>query len=108
LTLLGELVLFVTLKLSDLPEYTTGGTIHVIINNQIGFTTDPKLARSSPHPSDVAKGVGAPIFHCNGDDPEGVVQCCRLAVDWRQVLHPFLVCVGICMCICQIESFSVS
>jgi hypothetical protein len=54
------------------------------------------------------KGVGAPIFHCNGDDPEGVVQCCRLAVDWRQVLHPFLVCVGICMCICQIEAFSVS
>ncbi|CAM6044651.1 unnamed protein product [Sphagnum compactum] len=72
------------MQLSDLPEYTTGGTIHVIINNQIGFTTDPKLARSSPHPSDVAKGVGAPIFHCNGDDPEGVVQCCRLAVDWRQ------------------------
>lgn len=72
------------MQLSDLPQYTTGGTIHVIINNQIGFTTDPKLARSSPHPSDVAKGVGAPIFHCNGDDPEGVAHCCRLAVDWRQ------------------------
>ncbi|KAG0595837.1 hypothetical protein M758_UG202400 [Ceratodon purpureus] len=57
------------LKLSDLPQYTTGGTIHVIVNNQIGFTTDPKLARSFPHPSDVAEGVGAPIFHCNGDDP---------------------------------------
>ncbi|GAQ84781.1 2-oxoglutarate dehydrogenase E1 component [Klebsormidium nitens] len=72
------------MQLSDLPEYTTGGTIHVILNNQIGFTTDPKLARSSPHPSDVAKGVGAPIFHVNGDDPEAVVRVCQLAVDWRQ------------------------
>ncbi|CAI5985222.1 unnamed protein product, partial [Closterium sp. NIES-65] len=72
------------LQLSDLPEYTTGGTIHVIINNQIGFTTDPKLARSSPHPSDFAKAVGAPIFHVNADDPEAVAHICSLAVDWRQ------------------------
>ncbi|GBG61860.1 hypothetical protein CBR_g23813 [Chara braunii] len=72
------------MQLSNLPEYTTGGTIHLIINNQIGFTTDPKLARSSPHPSDVAKGVGAPIFHVNGDDPQAVCQACELAVEYRQ------------------------
>ncbi|GJP75071.1 hypothetical protein CLOP_g5569 [Closterium sp. NIES-67] len=72
------------LQLSELPEYTTGGTIHVIINNQIGFTTDPKLARSSPHPSDFAKAVGAPIFHVNADDPEAVAHICSLAADWRQ------------------------
>lgn len=58
------------MQLQDLPDYTTGGTIHIVVNNQIGFTTVPRRARSSPHPSDVAKGYGAPIFHVNGDDPE--------------------------------------
>lgn len=72
------------LQLAELPEYTTGGTVHVIVNNQIGFTTDPKLARSSVHPSDVAKAVGAPIFHVNGDDMEAVLHSCQLAADWRQ------------------------
>jgi len=73
------------LQLSSLPEYSTGGTAHVIVNNQIGFTTDPKLARSSPHPTDFAKAVGAPIFHVNGDDPEAVAHACQLAVEWRQL-----------------------
>ena len=71
------------MQLQDLPDYTTGGTVHVVVNNQIGFTTVPRRARSSPHPSDVAKGYGAPILHVNADDPEAVVRACRLAADWR-------------------------
>ena len=70
--------------LSDLDGYRTGGTIHIIVNNQIGFTTDPKKARSSPYPSDVAKMVGAPIFHVNGDDPESVMFVSKLAAEFRQ------------------------
>ena len=70
--------------LSDLRGYQTGGTIHFIVNNQIGFTTSPKFARSSPYPSDVAKMVGAPIFHANGDDPEAVVFAAKIAIEFRQ------------------------
>ena len=69
---------------SGLPGYGTGGTIHFIINNQVGFTTSPQFARSSPYPSDVAKGVQAPILHVNGDDPEAVTFCCKLAIEFRQ------------------------
>ena len=70
------------MNLGSVPGYSNGGTIHVIVNNQIGFTTDPKLMRSTPHPSDMAKGSGAPIFHVNADDPEAVVRACQLAVDY--------------------------
>ncbi|SMF62835.1 2-oxoglutarate dehydrogenase E1 component [Allosphingosinicella indica] len=69
---------------SGLPGYGTGGTIHFVINNQVGFTTSPQFARSSPYPSDVAKIVQAPILHVNGDNPEAVTFCCKLAIDYRQ------------------------
>ena len=69
--------------MSGLPGHNTGGTIHIIINNQIGFTTSPRFARSSPYPSDVAKMVEAPIIHVNGDDPEAVVYAARIATDFR-------------------------
>ncbi len=69
---------------SGLPGYATGGTIHFVINNQVGFTTSPQFARSSPYPSDIAKSVQAPILHVNGDDPEAVTFCCKLAIEFRQ------------------------
>ncbi len=80
----GQGIVPETLALSDLPGYTTGGVMHIIINNQIGFTTNPKSARNSPYPSDIAKGAHAPIFHVNGDDPEAVVFVSKLAVEYRQ------------------------
>ena len=64
--------------------HRTGGSLHFIINNQIGFTTYPRYSRSSPYPSDVAKMVEAPIFHVNGDDPEAVVFCAKVATEFRQ------------------------
>lgn len=83
----GQGVVWESLSLSGVPGYDTGGCIHFIINNQIGFTTSPKFARSSPYPSDVAKGVMAPILHVNGDDPEAVTFACKLAVEYRQTFH---------------------
>ena len=80
----GQGLVAEALELSDLAGFTTGGTIHVIVNNQIGFTTSPSAARSSPYPSDVAKGVQAPIFHVNGDDSEAVVEVARVATEYRQ------------------------
>ena len=80
----GQGLVAESLELSELSGFATGGTIHVIVNNQIGFTTSPSAARSSPYPSDVAKGVQAPIFHVNGDDPEAVVEVARIATEYRQ------------------------
>ena len=83
----GQGMVAETLELSNLRGYRTGGTIHIIINNQIGFTTSPSFARSSPYPSDAAKIIQTPIFHVNGDDPEAVVHVCRMAAEYRQRFH---------------------
>jgi len=72
------------LSLSELRGYRTGGSLHIVVNNQIGFTTSPKYSRFTPYPTDVAKMVQAPIFHANGDDPEAVSYVCRLAAEFRQ------------------------
>jgi 2-oxoglutarate dehydrogenase E1 component len=80
----GQGVVWECLGFSGLPGYGTGGTIHFIVNNQVGFTTSPQFGRSSPYPSDVAKGIQAPILHVNGDDPEAVTFCCKLATEYRQ------------------------
>ena len=85
-----------TLDLSQLLGYQTGGTIHIIVNNQIGFTTAPSFSRSSPYCSDVAKGVQAPIFHVNADNPEAVVHCARIAVEYRQKFKQDVVIDMIC------------
>ncbi len=83
----GQGIVWECFGFSGLPGYNTGGCIHFVINNQIGFTTSPKFARSSPYPSDVAKGVQAPIFHVNGDDPEAVTFACKMAIEFRQRFH---------------------
>src|SRR5215216_3949136 len=80
----GQGVVAECFGLSGLKGHRTGGSVHFIVNNQIGFTTDPRYARSSPYPSDVAKMVEAPIFHCNGDDPEAVVFAAKVATEYRQ------------------------
>ena len=83
----GQGVVAECFGLSGLRGHRTGGSIHFIINNQIGFTTYPRYSRSSPYPSDVAKLVEAPIFHANGDDPEAVVFCAKIATEYRQKFH---------------------
>ncbi|KAF9236529.1 thiamine diphosphate-binding protein [Melanogaster broomeanus] len=79
----GQGVVYETMGFHNLPNYGTGGTIHLIVNNQIGFTTDPRFARSTPYPSDIAKSIDAPIFHVNGDNVEAVNFVCQLAADYR-------------------------
>ena len=83
----GQGVVAECFAMSGVKGFRTGGTIHFIVNNQIGFTTAPAYARSSPYPSDVALMVQAPIFHVNGDDPEAVVHCARIAAEYRQLFH---------------------
>ena len=80
----GQGIVWECFGFSDVPGYDIGGCIHFVINNQIGFTTSPQFARSSPYPSDVAKGVQAPILHVDGDDPEAVTFACKLAIEYRQ------------------------
>ncbi len=92
----GQGVVAECFAMSGLPGHNTGGTIHIIVNNQIGFTTNPRFARSSPYPSDLAKMVEAPILHVNGDDPEAVVHCARIAMDFRQKFNRDVVIDMIC------------
>jgi 2-oxoglutarate dehydrogenase E1 component len=80
----GQGIVFETLNLSELPGFRAGGTIHVIVNNQVGFTTSPTEGRFTPYPTDVAKMIQAPIFHVNGDDPEAVVWAGKMAIEFRQ------------------------
>jgi 2-oxoglutarate dehydrogenase E1 component len=79
----GQGVVYECLGFHSLPAYSTGGTIHIVVNNQIGFTTDPRFARSTAYCTDIAKAIDAPVFHVNADDVEAVNYVCQLAADWR-------------------------
>ena len=92
----GQGIVAECFSMSGLPGHNTGGTIHFIINNQIGFTTSPRFARSSPYPSDLGKVIESPILHCNGDDPEAVIHCAKIAIEFRQKFKKDVVIDMIC------------
>ena len=92
----GQGIVAECFAMSGLPGHNIGGTIHIIVNNQIGFTTAPRFARSSPYPSDVAKTAQAPIFHVNGDDPEAVIHCAKIATEYRQKFNRDVVIDMVC------------
>lgn len=92
----GQGVVAECLQLSGIRGHRTGGTIHIVVNNQIGFTTAPAFSRTSPYPTDIALMVEAPIFHVNGDDPEAVVHAARVAIEFRQKFHKDVVLDIIC------------
>ncbi len=92
----GQGIVAECFAMSGLPGHNIGGTIHIIVNNQIGFTTAPRFARSSPYPSDVAKIAQAPIFHVNADDPESVVHCAKIATEYRQKFNRDVVIDMVC------------
>jgi 2-oxoglutarate dehydrogenase E1 component len=83
----GQGVVYETFHMSELPDYTTKGTVHIVANNQVGFTTDPRYSRSSPYCTDVGRVVNAPIFHVNADDPEAVLHVCDIAAAYRATFH---------------------
>jgi len=92
----GQGIVAECFSMSGLKGHNTGGTIHIIVNNQIGFTTSPRFARSSPYPSDLGKVIESPILHCNGDDPEAVVHCAKIAIEFRQKFNKDVVIDMIC------------